>query len=230
MPASYLNLSSPIKRETNTYVDQDGVKFSSMLITATAASAAALVPAIGSTYELDSNLWVVQSDLTYSADGLGKITVTASGASANAKPRVRIIPGGPKIFGLKPLPGFQGTIPNHHPTSGVSIEVVLISSEQDLTTTLQSYTRALLPSSINGLALPEPAQGPCSLDLPPVFDPDTGAVVSNVLGQYFGFICTSIRTDPRGRAVVVTLQFQESGFLNTRLSNGSFSNVFSYNL
>lgn len=229
MPASYLNLSSPIKRETNTYVDQDGVKFSSMLITTTAASAPSLVPAIGSVYELDGNLWVTQSDLTYSSDGLGKITVTASGPDLSAKPRVRIIPGAPKIYGLKPSTVVPGSFPPFHPNAGVSVEVTLIALETQLQTILSTYSRKLMPAVINGLVLPEPVSGPISLTLPPVPVEGIAGGVSPAVGDYYGFIGANIRTEPRGRAIVVVISFQEAGFMSVRQTGGNYTSLFSYN-
>lgn len=239
MPASYLSLSSPIKRETNTYVDQDGVQFSSMLITATAASAPALVPAIGSVYELNSNLWVTQSDLTYSADGLGKITVTAAGPSLTARPRVRIIAGGPKIFGLKPsIVDIDSainlaTVP-FDPSAGVTIEVQLIDLESNLNNLVNTYSKKTIPSAINGQSLPEPASGPRSLNsIPEPYESVPGGI-SKAIGFYNGFICTNIRTETRGKAMIVFLSFQESGYYASASIAAnplvvSYTTLFSYN-
>lgn len=239
MPASYINLTSPVKREINTYVDHEGVEYSSMLITATAACAPALVPAIGSTYELKSSLWVTQSDLTYSGDGLGKITVTAAGPSLTARPRVRIIPGGPRIFGLKPA-SFDiasmisiGTVP-FHPTAGVTVEVQLIDLESNLNSLINTYNRKAMPAVIGSQVLPEPATGPRSLDSTPTPVEGTPGGVSRTIGYYYGFICVNIRSETRGRAMVVYLSFQESGYAlgASKISSTqvTYESLFSYNL
>lgn len=230
MPAAYLNLSNPVKRETNTYVDQDGVQFSSMLVTATAASAPALLPAIGSAYEFNSALQVVQSDLSFSADGLGLISVTAAGPSSGSKPRYRIIPGGPKIYGLAPAAVLSGA-PNYHPTSGVTVEVNLLAQEAEQQSIISTYSRKIMPASIGGLTLPAAASGPRDLSEQTSFGGSqvAGSLYSAV-GAYLGFICVGIRIDQRGSALVVVLSFQEAGFYQTRDSGGNFISVFSVNM
>lgn len=230
MPAAYLNLTSPIKRETNTYVDQDGVQFSSMLITATAASAPALLPSIGSAYELNSALQVTHADLAYSSDGLGRISVTAAGPSSGHKPRYRIVPGGPKIYGLAPAP-VVGGMPNYQPASGVTVEVNLLAQEAEQQSIISTYSRKVMPSSIGGLTLPAAASGPRDLSEQSSFGGSqvAGSLYSAV-GSYLGFICTAIRMDQRGSALVVVLSFQEAGFYQTRDSGGNFITVFSVNI
>lgn len=229
MSASYLG-SLPVTRETSTYVDQDGVKFSSMLITATAVCGSGLVPAIGSTYSLDSNLWVTQSDLSYSSDGFAKINVTAAGPDATAKPRVRIIPGAPRIYGLSPATVSQGipNMPNYHPSRGVTVEVTLVAAQSDVNNVVGTYLGAGMPSSIGGLSLPVPASGPGQILVTTTLDKYQGDVAV-ITGYYSGFVCTSLRTEQRGRATVVVLSFQESGYASSRQPDGGYSSIFSYN-
>lgn len=226
MSASYLG-SLPVTRETSTYVDQDGVKFSSMLITATAVCGPAMVPAIGSTYSLDSNLWVTQSDLSYSSDGFAKINVTAAGPDATAKPRVRIIPGAPRIYGLSPATVPQG-IPYYHPSRGVTVEVTFVAAESDVNNVVGTYLGAVMPSSIGGLSLPVPASGSREILVTTTLENYEGDVAV-ITGYYSGFVCMSLRTEQRGRATVVVLSFQESGYVNRREANGSYTTVFAYN-
>lgn len=227
MSASYLG-NLPVTRETNTYVDQDVVKFSSMLITATAVCGPDLVPAIGSAYSLDSNLWVTQSDLSYSSDGFAKINITAAGPDATAKPRVRIIPGAPRIYGLSPATVPEG-FPFNHPNRGVTVEVTFVAAESAVNTVVGNYLGRVMPSSIGGLSLPVPASGPREIRVTTTLENYQGDV-DLVRGYYSGFVGISVRTEQRGRATVVVLSFQESGYASRRQSNGSYTTIFAYNL
>ena len=229
MPASYLNLSSPIKRETSTYVTADGVQFSSMLITATATCAPALLPAIGSAYELNAALQVTQADLSYGADGLGRISVTAAGPSATAKPRYQLIASGPRIYGLAPA---QSGINENtaRGDGGVTVEVTLVDSQSNLQTILSTYLRKVMPSSIGGLTLPAAASAPKSFDAEEPFS--NGNIGSQLVrtGSYLGFICVSVRNEQHGSALLVRLSFQEAGTLAARNGQGNLETVWSFNL
>ena len=241
MSAAYLG-TMPVQRETSNYIDQDGVFFSSMTITAQAASAPALIPAIGSDYALNSSLGVTGADLSFSPDGLGTITVTAAGPSSSAVPRYRIIPGAPLIYGLL---GNQETSGPPSPPKiygsnmGLGIEVTLVAAISQTQTILQTYQGQAMPSSINGITLPatfKPGrifeQYTLSNPANPIFTPVEGPEIQNDIysGFYFGYVCTSIRTEQRGKAAVFVLSFQEKGNLEVITPKGSIGSLFSFNM
>lgn len=233
MSASYLG-SLPVKRATNSFVDENGVLFASMSIISSAASAPLYLPSLGSAYELNSSLAVTRADITHNPTGLSEIIVTAAGPSANARPFYRIQPGAPRIYGLKTSQPVPEPYPYHSSSGGVSVEVTLVATESDRQTILNTYLRGVMPSSIYGLTLPEPASPPRDLtivdDWSPVQGlPDVNQPKTRAVGYYLGFICMQIRLDLQGSALVAVLSYQESGFMDVRSGDGNFTRLFNYN-
>jgi hypothetical protein len=109
------------------------------------------------------------------------------------------------------------------------VEVTFVAAESAVNTVVGNYLGARMPASIGGLSLPAPASGPREIRVTTTLENYEGDV-DLVTGYYSGFICISVRTEQRGRATVVVLSFQESGYASRRESNGSYTNIFAYNL
>jgi hypothetical protein len=225
----------PVKKKTNSYVDQNGIQFSSMQIIAQQSDAASYVPTIGSAYEYDASMAVTRTDVNESANGLTEISVTAAGPASNAKPFYRIIPGAPYIYGLKreqntgtwttlpesnSVPYYSNNpankqLPLTSPDGGIYIEVTFVSSEQNRQSIIDTYYKKVMPDSINGLSLPTPTSGPVSFEkyrtrLTPGVPYDISIIEHFV--QYNGFVCKNMRLELTGSALLVILNYMESGF------------------
>jgi hypothetical protein len=258
MSATYYG-SYPVKRKTGSYADQNGIQFSSMQIVAQQSNAVCYLPSIGSVYEYDSSLAVTRAEMTEAQNGLTEINVTAAGPSPNAKPIVRINPGAPLIYGLtketkqstswentgtiKPsaYTSKQNPIPNGHPTAGVEIGVTFVAQDTERASVIETYNRKIMPAAINGVALPTPAQGPLSFT---EFENQSIAGLS-ATGQlpisqfprlevvYYGFKCVNMRVESTGAALLVTLNYQESGYyvsFSTTNNQTTGTIVWYYNL
>jgi len=255
MSATYYG-SYPVKKKTGSYADQNGIQFSSMQIVAKQSDAASYLPSIGSVYEYDSNLAVTRAEMTEAQNGLTEISVTAAGPSPNAKPIVRINPGAPLIYGLTKetkqstswqssstispflIPNQQNPMPSGHPTAGVEIVVTFVAQATERSSVIDTYNRQSMPSSINGVSLPSPAQAPISFT--EYVNNNLTGVLTNQTVQteiplyqvaYYGFKCINMRVETTGAALLIALNYQESGYLAVyNQANNTWTNQWFYNL
>jgi hypothetical protein len=263
MSATYYG-SYPVKKKIGSYADQNGIQFSSMQIVAKQSDAASYLPSIGSVYEYDSNLAVTRAEMTEAQNGLTEINVTAAGPSINAKPIVRINPGAPLIYGLtkenkqstswenagtaNPFAAIsrKNPIPTENPTAGVEIVVTFVAQDTQRASVIETYNRKIMPTSINGVALPTPAQIPINFTeyqnnnltglpwqgqltgfgLVPSLQP-----IPDYSVFYYGFKCVNMRIESTGAALLIALNYQESGqYLTYNQTTNNYETKWSYNL
>ncbi|NDD53604.1 hypothetical protein EBZ39_06960 [bacterium] len=220
MSASYFG-TFPVKIPLGSYVDQNGIKYSNLKIIDKIDSYSSQVPSVGSEFELDTSLWVTDADVSVLQNGLAEIMVKAAGPGPNASTRVRLIPGGPRIWGLA---GEEDTtytqndfvIPRFSNNGGVAVNVSFVETAGNEASIIYTYSQKIMPANINGIALPEALGSPNTTS----FSPNIPGQLPRISETYRGFICSEISTQTFGSAMLVNLYFRESGFMfsgNTKL-------------
>lgn len=233
MAATYLG-SFPVKKVTSYGPQGLGVLVSTASIVAPTASISSYVPAINSVYEFDANLWVTNAEVDFKDNGLAEVKITATGPSLQPSTTIEYQPGGPFIYGLSGT-GTRKVMPDYSPTGGIVIKVTFVDKVENEKQIIETYLRKSMPSSINGISLPEPGISPGTWD--PFTTtcglPNGQSLINNIVeGYYNGFVCRDLTINRMGKAIQASLFFKESGKLlfnyNSCASVRTYTEIFNY--
>lgn len=221
----------PVFNSKKSQTDEYGFDYITYQYTATTAQLASLLPKKDdkfagispNTFSAESNYVVTDTETNLANGGLAEFVIQTTGTrnaiNANA-PKISLIPNsGPLIFGIGTRP--PGAFFPADGGSGIADKGITIQLEflgeggaEAESLTIQTYLFSTIPTTFRNTAMPITRR-------PGAFAIATARGSSSFLAQstfigirgfYYGYMCTSVRTERRGGLALYTLSFQEAGF------------------
>lgn len=228
----------PILNSQNSSIDENGIQTLSYVVTVKTGDVSTYLPVKDDEYygpanapgafdprtsSTASKYLVTQTSVTILAGGLSQLNINTVGSlNIQTKPKVRIIPNKPLLFGLNGslsgspiisdndnlLPGYIGV---GNPISGYGVEVSFIteSTQEAEGFVFANYFNKLMPSSIFGTDLPVPAKTPFFQGRS---EEGQGGNSTSVQSTYYGFLCSENAYQRVGGVSLFRLIYTEKGF------------------
>jgi hypothetical protein len=223
----------PILNSKKSQTDEYGFDYITYQYTATTAQLASLLPKkddkfygiTPNTFSAESNYVVTDTETNLANGGLAQFVIQTTGTrnaiNANA-PKITLIPNsGPLIFGIgttSPNLFFKADGSVGIAGRGITIQLEFLGEggTEAEAQTIQTYLFSVIPTTFRNTAMPITKRaGSFSIARarPPLSFLSSQTFIG-ISGFYYGYVCTSVRTERRGGLALYTLIFQEAGFAN----------------
>ena len=220
----------PILNSKKSQTDEYGFDYITYQYTATTAQLASLLPKKDdkfagispNTFLAESNYVVTDTETNLANGGLAQFVIQTTGTrnaiGANA-PKISLIPNsGPLIFGIgtrPPTAFFPADGRGALDGKGITIQLEFLGEggAEAEALTMQTYLFSALPTTFRNTAMPitrRPGEFAFLSRSDSSFLPL--GTFTGIRGYYYGYICTSLRTERRGGLALYTLFFNEGGY------------------
>lgn len=220
----------PVLNSKKSQTDEHGFDYITYQYTATIDQLPSLLPKkddefVGispNTFSAESNYVVTDTETNLVDGGLAEFVIqtvgTRNAVNLNA-PKISLIANsGPLIFGITRTPSafFLADGSTAIADKGIAIQLEFLGEggAEAEASTIQTYLFSVIPTTFRNTVMPI-TRRPGSFQIPGTRIINSSLPLNTfvgIAGFYYGYVCTSARTERRGRLALYTLVFQEAGF------------------
>ena len=244
----------PVLNAKKSQTDEYGFDYITYQYTATTAQLASLLPKKDdkfagispNTFSAESNYVVTDTETNLANGGLAEFVIqtigTRNAINQNA-PKIALTPNsGPLIFGIGTRPPsafFPADGGGGIADKGITIQLEFLGEggAEAEALTIQTYLFSTIPTTFRNTAMPI-TRRPGAFAIASARNPSSFLAQNSFIGIrgfYYGYVCTSVRTERRGGRALYTLVFQEAGYAeqvfdkSNQLDPGNTETVQLYN-